>query len=383
VKGRKGAAEALTGAQLREAERGFLAMLRARGFPGAWVERNSLDLLAQASSEYTAWIRGHEPEENPVGWLITCAYRRAVNQLKAEGRRPPAEADVSALADASSPSPEQEVLEDERQSRLRAAIGCLPEKERRLISLVYFEGRSVRDAGRRVGWRKSAADRHHQAALERLRALVGDDRSLLSPASLGFGAWVALAADRGGGVMRRLGEGLRRLVPLLEPGSPLSAGGAGRALGACGAGLAAAACGLVVAGVHPALPGTDGPPRPASSNKQAATRRSERPPDPVVLARPGPAPGGGERPTGSGDTAEPKPSATTVKRSATRPAARSEPAPAPEPVVEEFGIEASSGAPTEEQASPPPPASKPAPAVREPTPAREASGAQVSEEFGL
>lgn len=382
MKGKKGGAEAVTGAQLREAERGFVAMLRAKGFPWAWVERNSLDLSAQAASEYTAWMRDHEPEENPVGWLITCSYRRAVNQLKAEGRRPPASADVSALADASSPSPEQEVLEDERQSRLRAAIGCLPEKERRLISLVYFDGCSVRDAGRRVGWRKSAADRHHQAALERLRALVGDDRSLLSPASLGFGAWVALAAGRGGGVMRRLGEGLRRLVPLFEPGSPLTVGGAGRALGACGAGLAAAACGLVVAGVHPELPGAGDRSQPPPSHERAAAPRTERPLESVV-SRPVPASGGGEKGSnGPPSTAESNPRQTAAKRRA--PAdARPEPALAPEPVVEEFGIEGPSGAPAEEPASSAPPASEPEPAAREPAPAREATGSQVSEEFGL
>lgn len=381
MKGGKGPAEALTGAQLREAERGFVAMLRAKGFPRAWVERNSLDLSAQAASEYTAWMRDHEPEENPVGWLITCSYRRAVNQLKAEGRRPPASADVSALADASSPSPEQEVLEDERQSRLRAAIGCLPEKERRLISLVYFDGCSVRDAGRRVGWRKSAADRHHRAALERLRALVGDDRSLLSPASLGFGAWVALAAERGGGVMRRLGEGLRRLVPHFEPGSPLVVGGAGRALGACGAGLAAAACGLVVAGLHPGLPGAGDRSQPPPSHQRAAAPRRERPTESVV-SRPVPASGGGKGSNGSSGTAEPKPQEIAAKRSA-RADARPEPAPAPAPVVEEFGIEGSSGAPAEEPASSAPSASEPEPAAREPAPAREATGSQVSEEFGL
>ncbi|HWC47570.1 MAG TPA: sigma-70 family RNA polymerase sigma factor [Solirubrobacterales bacterium] len=383
MKGRKPTAkEPVSGAQLREAERGFLAMLRSKGFPLAWVERNSLDLLAQASSEYAAWMGDHEPEENPVGWLITCAYRRAVNQLKAEGRRPPAEQDVSALADSSTPTPEQEVLDDERQSRLRSAISCLPEKEQRLISLHYFEGHSLPEAGRRVGWRKSAAHRHHQAALERLRVLVGDDPSLLSPASLGFGAWVAVAADRGGNLARRLGDGVRRLVPILEPGGPLAGAGAGRALGACGAGLAAAICGLAVAGVHPALPGLGSTPAPPPPHRRVVAPRAERPADRVVVGAPVPAPEGEASSSASPSKAPPQRHARSVAaRRASRPATRPEPAPSPEPVTEEFGIEGTSAELPEEQATSP--AAKPAPSSSAPAPAREATGARVKEEFGL
>jgi len=376
------AREPVTGAQLREAEQGFIRLLRAKGFPGAWVERNSLDLLAQASSEYAAWLQNHELKGSPVGWLITCAYRRAVNQLKVEGRRPPAGADVTALADASSPSPEQEVLDDERQSRLRSAISCLPDKEQRLISLHYFEGHSVREAGRRVGWSKSAADRHHQAALERLRALVGDDPTLLSPASLGFGAWAVIAGDRGGSLIRRLGEGVRRLIPFLEPGNPLSTAGAGRALGACGAGLAAAVCGLAVAGVHPGVPGLGGATQASSVHGRPPATRAAHKAEPVVIAAPVPAPGREGEPSGSSGRAKPGRSRPTVARSASRRATRPEPAPAPEPVAEEFGIDGSSGAPSQEpeaSASPTAPESS----TSSPAPAREATGAQVNEEFGL
>jgi hypothetical protein len=123
-----GSGETITGAHLREAERGFTALLRAKGFPAPWIERHALDLIAQASSEYAAWAKTHEPEENPVGWLITCAYRRALNLLSSQRRRPPAASVEDAalvLADEAMPTPEEAVLDDERQRRLRQAIDCL------------------------------------------------------------------------------------------------------------------------------------------------------------------------------------------------------------------------------------------------------------------
>jgi RNA polymerase sigma factor (sigma-70 family) len=381
--------EAVTGAQLRETERGFTALLRAKGFPATWIDRHSLDLVAQAASEYAAWMKKHEPEENPVGWLITCAYRRALNLLTSQRRRPPAasvEDAALALADDSLPTPEEAVLDDERQRRLRKAMECLVPKERRLITLVYFEGHSVRDAGRRLGWGKSAADRHHRSALERLRAVVGEDRNLLSPASLGLAVWAL--EGRGGGFARRIGEGLRPLVPLAEPGSLAVSSGGGRALGLCGAGVAAALCGLVVTGAHPALPGSHerSPARPPHREFPAISSEPRRN---FAPAAPEPAPS--ETRSRAGETGAKKKgrAAPAPPSKATRLVARPKPAsnsaPAPEPVVEEFGIEGSSQeASVEEQASAPAPS---APAENNtrtspPTPS-EASSAQVNKEFGL
>jgi DNA-directed RNA polymerase specialized sigma24 family protein len=54
---------------------------------------------------------------------------------------------------------------------VKDALRLLPPAEQRLIELMYVEGMSCRAAGRGVGWGKSAADRHHQAALSRLRPI--------------------------------------------------------------------------------------------------------------------------------------------------------------------------------------------------------------------
>lgn len=99
--------EPLTGAHLREAQRALIGMFRKKGFPADWVNRNAVDLLAQASLEYSEWLESHEPEENPVGWLITCAYRRGLNLLTSQGRRPDSMSidDAFDLSDESTPTP--------------------------------------------------------------------------------------------------------------------------------------------------------------------------------------------------------------------------------------------------------------------------------------
>ena len=399
---RRAGGEPISGAHLREAERGFLALLRAKRFPRAWVEKNAIDLLAQAASEYAAWLKDHKAEPNPVGWLITCAYRRAVNLLDSESRRP-ATTSLDAVidhGDQRTPTPEQEALANERQRRLREALHCLPARDRRLISLVYFEDRSVREAGRRMGWRKSAADRHHQAALERLRAIVGDDRALLSPAVLGLGAWVALADDRAPGLRgipralasvaqgagaplvelaRRLAAGARRLLPLAEPGSAAASSGAGRVAGACGAGLLAAVCGLVVAGVHPPMPGDgEAPKQPhlaapkpkALPEREATGARASEEGESGGTAERRPSTERGSSTTG-GSTPSPRPS---------RPASRE----ASKQVVEEFGIEHEPAPSTSAQGESTPSTSGTTESSSHSTSrAHRASGSQVSEEFGL
>ncbi len=165
----------ITPAEQREAERGLPLML-AKKFSAVWIAKNAKDIFAQANVEYVEWLEHNPPARNPVGWLLNATYWRALNLLDSETRKP-REASLDAvfhLADESTPNPEQQTLDNERKKQLRGALGHLPEKERKLFALVYFGGMSIREAGRKLDWGKSAADRHHTAALEKIRALVGN-----------------------------------------------------------------------------------------------------------------------------------------------------------------------------------------------------------------
>ena len=177
------------------------------------------------------------------------------------------------LADESTPTPEQQAIDHDRVERLQKAMSYLSEKDRKLLELAYFEGYTVREAGRELGWQKSSADRHHQAALKRLRSILGSDRDLLG-VEIGLAAWVAgtvggsqhdgkfVGLDAGVDLVReataicahRVAEVWRKLYPFSDPGNAAAASGSMRAAGACGA--AAVAC--IASGViGPGVGGVD------------------------------------------------------------------------------------------------------------------------------
>jgi RNA polymerase sigma factor for flagellar operon FliA len=57
-------------------------------------------------------------------------------------------------------------------ARLRAALDCLPDKERALITKHYWEGKNLLEAGAELGMSKSWASRLHSQVVERLRLAV-------------------------------------------------------------------------------------------------------------------------------------------------------------------------------------------------------------------
>jgi predicted DNA-binding protein (UPF0251 family) len=245
-----------------------------------------------------------------VGWLLNGAYWRALN-LYASEQRKPRETSLEAvfhLADKSTPSPEQQALESERKQRLQKALSHLPQKECELLSLIYYEGLSIRAAGRKLGWGKSAADRHHNAAMEKMLAIVGE-RKFLSPAILGPLAWavlnaqargplraawnaalgplreaMALGADAAHAGAHRLAEPMSRLSPFTESGNAAAAGGGGRVLGYCGVAAGAVVCGLLGSGAIG--PGVSALPADAPETAKPRAMRHRLTASPAPIAAP-------------------------------------------------------------------------------------------------
>jgi len=282
----------------------------AKTFSAVWIAANSRDLLSRANTEYIEWLKDNPPARDPVGWILHCAYWRAQNLLESEKRKPrtaPLDS-VFHLADESTPDPEQQALENDRRQRLTDALGHLSDKERKLLALVYFGDHSIREAGRKLGWRKSAADRHHKAAMEKMHALVGD-RSLLSPAILGPAAYVAVNGE-GQRALRamwdlmlgpareafaasteaieigahRLAELARRLLPFADTGNAAASSGAGRFVGYCGVAVGAVVCGLISSGSIG--PGTNAlRPDSVKAPRQPAESRATSRPEPTVTPK--------------------------------------------------------------------------------------------------
>ena len=67
------------------------------------------------------------------------------------------------------PRPEELVEEEQQRRVVREALASLPEKERKLLELYYFEDKSLLDAGTELGLSKSWASRLHARAVTLLK----------------------------------------------------------------------------------------------------------------------------------------------------------------------------------------------------------------------
>jgi RNA polymerase sigma factor for flagellar operon FliA len=66
------------------------------------------------------------------------------------------------------PGPEAQTVASDERSQVRTALRALPEKERRLLELMYFEEKSLTEAGAAIGLSKSWSSRLHSRALKLL-----------------------------------------------------------------------------------------------------------------------------------------------------------------------------------------------------------------------
>ena len=79
---------------------------------------------------------------------------------------------AASVPDESRPAPDLAVEGQRMATRVRRAVGALPDKERRLMELYYFADKNLEEAGAELGLSKSWACRLHARAVELLRAAI-------------------------------------------------------------------------------------------------------------------------------------------------------------------------------------------------------------------
>lgn len=127
-----------------------------------------------------------------TGWMTRAQYRRYAKRLNAiqetaetpgDDERDKTTSDqsdygtsdvveltaehIEQLADSDSTGPAK-LAKDESESILCQCVDDLPRKENRLITLIYFEGHTLKDAAERIGVSKSWASRLHAQILQKL-----------------------------------------------------------------------------------------------------------------------------------------------------------------------------------------------------------------------
>jgi RNA polymerase sigma factor (sigma-70 family) len=307
AKGRGDSDPPLQAEALREIELSLHGKLRAHRLSESFIERYGQDALQQGLTEYVRAIERGAEIENPDAWVVTTAFRRAIDELRREVRRADGAAVEAVLAGGGSASPaaDEAALAHLEADQLREVIATLAPEQRQALSLYYFEERSGRESARALGCSERTFRRRLDSALEQLRQRFGiavpEPDSELAIA-VGLAAWASLAGARvvptpegpfahvlaAADALRRASAGLggraRELAARLTLGGGEGIGAAasgplGKATGACVGALAACALtGVIGPGVGGVdLLGGDHAKPPVRHEALSATRRQPSP----------------------------------------------------------------------------------------------------------
>jgi RNA polymerase sigma-70 factor (ECF subfamily) len=198
--GQAGSSDALLVASLTRGDAAALAELYDRH--GDAIYRSAFRRLGdrQLAEEvvqdtYLAlWNRAelYDPSAGSLlAWLSTIARNRAIDRLRALGRRP-APMPLSAVGSSDdsddrsldlaiaagglvgagtlAADPEQAVDETELRDEVRAALSTIPADERHVLELAYYEELSQTEIAARLGWPLGTVKTRTRRALLRLRA---------------------------------------------------------------------------------------------------------------------------------------------------------------------------------------------------------------------
>ena len=120
----------------------------------------------------------YRPEASLKTYLFTLGRNRALNYLKRRRRETPmGESDAEQQGDLI--SLEQAVLQNEQRRQLSAAMETLPEEERTVLHLIYFEGMSYREAAKTMKKNPKQVDNLLYRAKARLRDALGEEGAQL------------------------------------------------------------------------------------------------------------------------------------------------------------------------------------------------------------
>ena len=111
------------------------------------------------------------------GFVFQTARNICLKKIRGETRRRRAMDRLSSGAEeAGDRDPLLELIDRERQMRVRHALLKLGSQDRELLRVLYVEGISLEDAGRRLGVTDGAARVRKHRALRRLGKCLGEDR---------------------------------------------------------------------------------------------------------------------------------------------------------------------------------------------------------------
>jgi RNA polymerase sigma factor (sigma-70 family) len=110
-------------------------------------------------------------------WILGIASRRRLKALERSNDRVSA-VDVAEIEIATESGPEARLVADDARRRLIAAIDALPDEQRSVVVLTYFEGRTYPEIARIVGCPVNTVKTRMFHARRRLKTLLAEERSV-------------------------------------------------------------------------------------------------------------------------------------------------------------------------------------------------------------
>jgi len=126
-----------------------------------------------------------EPARGSVGsWLVTIARTRALDLVRARGRRARALEKAALLSEsgfaspvAADDAPDRTAERAETQRIVTRALANLPEPQRRAIELAYFGGLSQSEIAAQLGEPLGTVKTRIRDGMAKLRTLLGEERT--------------------------------------------------------------------------------------------------------------------------------------------------------------------------------------------------------------
>ena len=126
------------------------------------------------------WKKAADYDERQAGvatWIMRITRNRAIDELRRRGARPVSEALQDDSPDTGAAAPEEVAEAALRRSRVLAALACLPEKQRKVITLAFFDGRTHGEIASALDEPLGTVKTRIRAAMHSLRDLLAAEKS--------------------------------------------------------------------------------------------------------------------------------------------------------------------------------------------------------------
>jgi RNA polymerase sigma-70 factor (ECF subfamily) len=135
------------------------------------AEEASMDVFLQVWQKASRFDPGRG---DALTWLLTLARSRAIDRLRAGGAARRHETELEERHDAPSPEPGPETRSSlaQRAALVRGALSELPEEQREVLELAYFEGLTHSEIAVRLAQPLGTAKSRIRLALQRMRRAI-------------------------------------------------------------------------------------------------------------------------------------------------------------------------------------------------------------------